>query len=201
MTAQGRHWDRAYQRKGVEGVSWYQPEPAMSLELIRLLGVEPPDPVIDIGGGASALVDRLAESGFTDLAVLDVSEVALDDCRRRLKRHSQVTFIHQDVTAWQPSPRFGLWHDRALFHFLTDNQDRTRYLATMGRALKPDGNVVIGTFAEAGPTHCSGLPVARYSSADLTELLGSGFTVIATREEIHTTPGGRPNRSAESQPR
>jgi trans-aconitate methyltransferase len=190
MTNRGRHWDDAYQNKSVECVSWYQPEPVMSLELIRLLEVEPSEPAVDVGGGASVLVDRLAESGFSDLAVLDISEVALDECRRRLKEHPHVTFIHQDVLAWRPSRRFGLWHDRAVLHFLTDEQDRAGYLATMRRALKPDGNVVIGAFAPDGPTHCSGLPVARYSPEELAELVGPHFTRIATRKEVHTTPAG-----------
>jgi SAM-dependent methyltransferase len=190
MTDRRRHWDSAYQDKGVEAVSWYQHEPVMSLELIRLLGVEPSEPVIDVGGGASLLVDRLAHSGFSDLSVLDVSEVALDECRHRLKSHPHVTFIQKDILAWHPSRRFGLWHDRAVFHFLTDERDKDRYMATMGRALKPHGAVVIGAFAQDGPTYCSGLPVARYSPAELADLLGPDLTVMATRKEIHHTPDG-----------
>jgi SAM-dependent methyltransferase len=190
MTDRRRHWDDAYRIKGVEAVSWYQPEPVMSLELIRLLEVSPSEPVIDVGGGTSLLVDRLVESGFGDLSVLDVSQVALDECRRRLKGHPEVTFIQEDVLAWRPSRRFGLWHDRAVFHFLTDHGDRGGYLTTMARALKPGGSVVIGAFAEDGPKYCSGLRVARYSSAALAELLGPDFTVSATRREIHNTPGG-----------
>jgi SAM-dependent methyltransferase len=190
MTDKGRHWDDAYRNRGVEGVSWYQTEPVMSLDLICLLEVEPQAPVIDVGGGASLLVDRLLEYGFGDLSVLDVSEVALEECRRRLKGNPQVSFIEQDVLAWRPSRRFGLWHDRAVFHFLTDQRDRDGYLAIMGHALRPDGRVVIGAFAEDGPTHCSGLPVARYCPAELAEPLGPDLTVIATSKEIHSTPAG-----------
>ena len=189
MSDRGRHWDDAYRINGVEAVSWYQPEPVKSLELIRLLDVEPSEPVIDVGGGASVLVDRLVESGFGDLSVLDVSEVALDECRRRLKGH-QVVFVQEDVLAWRPARRFGLWHDRAVFQFLTDEQDRRGYLTAMTQALKPGGKIIIGTFAEDGPTHCSGLPVARYSPAALAALLGPDFTVVATPREIHRTPGG-----------
>jgi hypothetical protein len=190
MTDSGRHWDGAYRTRGVEAVSWYQPEPVTSLELIRLLDVDPSEPVIDVGGGASLLVDRLMESGFGDLSVLDVSEVALDECRRRLKGYSQVRFIQEDILAWRPSRRFGLWHDRAVFHFLTNQRDKSRYLTTMAQALKPGGGVVIGAFAEDGPRYCSGLRVARYSSAALAALVGPDFTLIATRREIHLTPGG-----------
>jgi len=189
MSDRGRHWDDAYRINGVEAVSWYQPEPVMSLELIRLLDVELFEPVIDVGGGASVLVDRLVESGFGDLSVLDVSEVALDECRRRLKGH-QVVFVQEDVLAWRPSRSYALWHDRAVFHFLTDERHKTGYLVTMVEALRPDGRVVIATFAEDGPEYCSGLPVARYRGAELAERLGRSFTLIATRREVHTTPDG-----------
>jgi trans-aconitate methyltransferase len=190
MTDSGRPWDDAYRNRGAEGVSWYQTEPVMSLDLIRLLEIESSAPVIDVGGGASLLVDRLLEYGFSDLSVLDVSEVALEECRRRLKGNPQVSFLEQDVLVWRPSSRFGLWHDRALFHSLTDQRGRDGDLATMGQALRPDGSVVIGVFAEDGPTHCSGLPLARYSPAELAELFGPDFTVIATCKEIHSTPDG-----------
>jgi trans-aconitate methyltransferase len=156
MSDRGRHWDDAYRINGVEAVSCYQPEPVKSLELIRLLDVEPSEPVIDVGGGASVLVDRLVESGFGDLSVLDVSEVALDECRRRLKGNQQVVFIQEDVLAWRPARRFGLWHDRTVLQFLTDEQDRRGYLAAMTQALNPGGKVIIGVFAEDGPTTAPG---------------------------------------------
>jgi SAM-dependent methyltransferase len=190
MSDRARHWDDAYQDEGPEGVSWYQPEPLMSLVLIRLLDVGSSVAVVDVGGGASLLVDRLVESGFGDVTVLDLSEVALEESRRRLKDHPQVTFIHEDVLSWKSSRRFGLWHDRAVFHFLTDERDMRRYLATMSRSLNSDGRVVIGTFAEDGPQYCSGLTVARYSPVELSDLLGREFTVVATRRELHRTPGG-----------
>jgi hypothetical protein len=183
-------WDDAYRQKGAEGVSWYQPEPVISLELITLLDVQPSDPVIDIGGGASPLVDRLLRSGFTDLSVLDVSGVALELCRRSLHGGEGVTLMREDVLAWRPSRSFALWHDRAVFHFLTDEREKTGYLVTMTEALRPDGRVVIATFAEDGPEYCSGLPVARYSAAELAERLGRSFTLIVTRREVHTTPDG-----------
>jgi SAM-dependent methyltransferase len=190
MPDRARHWDDAYRNKGSEGASWYQPEPVTSLELIRLLDVPPSEAVIDIGGGTSFLVDRLVESGLSDLSVLDVSEVALEEARGRLKNQPNVTFIQHDVLTWRPSRRFGVWHDRAVFHFLTDEEDQSRYLATMSESLEPDGGVVLGTFAEDGPERCSGLPVARYSLTELAGLLGPGFAAVTTRREIHYTPSG-----------
>jgi hypothetical protein len=185
---QAGHWDDAYRSRGVEGASWYQREPAMSLDLVRLLGVEPSEPVIDIGGGASFLVDRLLELGFVDVSVLDVSEVALRECHRRLGHRPSVNLIRQNVLVWQAPRRFRLWHDRAVFHFLTDEQDRATYLATLSSTVSPGGSVIMATFAEDGPTSCSGLPVARYSAAQLAELLGEDFTAVAVQREIHATP-------------
>ena len=187
MPDRGRHWDDVYRNKGSEGVSWYQPEPITSLELIRLLDVPPSEAVIDIGGGTSFLVDRLVESGFSDLSVLDVSEVALDERRRRLKDQPEVTFIQHDVLTWRSSRRFGLWHDRAVFSS-TDEGDTNRYLATMWDSLEPDGTVVLGSFAEDGPARCAGLPVARYTPTELAGLLGRDFTAVSTRRQIHHTP-------------
>jgi SAM-dependent methyltransferase len=175
---------------GVSRFSWYQPEPVTSLELIRLLDVAPSAAVVDIGGGTSFLVDRLVESGFSDLSVLDVSEVALEEGRRRLTGRPKVTFIQHDVLTWRTSRHFGLWHDRAVFHFLTDEEDTSRYLATMSESLEPDGSVVLGTFAEDGPPRCSDLPVARYRPAELAGLLGPDFIVVSTRREVHHTPSG-----------
>jgi hypothetical protein len=190
VTDRWQYWDDAYRQQGVEGVSWYQLEPVMSIALIRLLGVQPSEPVIDIGGGASLLVDRLVEYGFRDISVLDVSALALDEVRRRVGGEPAVTLLKEDVLVWRPSRRFGLWHDRAVFHFLTDERDRASYLATMSRALKADGSTIIGTFAEDGPAYCSGLRVARYRTGELTEMLGPSFTPVATRRETHHTPGG-----------
>ena len=185
-----RHWDDTYRQKGPTGVSWYQPEPTVSLDMIRLLGVDLTAPVIDIGGGASYLVDRLLAAGFTDLSVLDVSAVALADAGRRVGPEARVTWICDDVLAWRPARRFGLWHDRAVFHFLTDPGDRARYLDTLAAALAPGGALVMATFAADGPTHCSGLPVARYGAEDLAGALGPRYEVVATRREEHTTPAG-----------
>ncbi len=184
------HWDEAYRSRGFDAVSWYQSEPAISLDLIRSLGVERGSPVVDVGGGASPLVDRLLEAGYTDLSVLDLSDVALDEARRRVGEGAPVSWLREDVLEWRPARRYGLWHDRAVFHFLVDEADRARYLEVLSRALEGGGAVVIATFADDGPQHCSGLPVARYSEDELVRILGGGFVPVDSRRETHLTPAG-----------
>ena len=158
-------------------MSWYQPEPAMSLALIDRLRVPKGAPVIDVGGGASLLVDRLVARGYTDLAVLDVSSTALEIARRRPGDAAPVRWLHEDLLRWQPERRYALWHDRAVFHFLTDAAERAKYLTIMGQTLGDSGALIIATFASDGPERCSGLPVARYDAVDLERLL-DGFTVV-----------------------
>lgn len=184
------HWDTAYRTRGIQGVSWFQSEPVMSLRMIRRLGIKRSTAVIDVGGGASSLVKHLVADGFSDVSVLDVSDVALEEARAKLNDAGRVTWLHEDVLTWHPARRFGLWHDRAVFHFLTDEGDRARYLSTLSEAMEPGAGVVMATFADDGPEYCSGLPVARYSAEELVNLLGSRFTVVKTQGESHTTPGG-----------
>jgi len=185
-----RHWDDAYSTRGTQGVSWFQSEPTVSLELIVSLGLDVTTPVVDIGGGASVLADRLLRAGFTDVSVLDVSEVALKAGRRRIGNTRSVQCLHEDLLSWSPARRYGLWHDRAVFHFLTDEEDQGVYLEKMRSALTPGGALVLATFADDGPEHCSGLPVARYSVDQLLTRLGSRFELTASRRELHATPGG-----------
>jgi len=185
-----RHWDDAYSIRGAQGVSWFQSEPAVSLELIDSLGLDPATPVVDIGGGASVLADRLLGKGYNDISVLDVSEVALNAGRRRVGDTPCVRWLHEDLLSWSPARRYGLWHDRAVFHFLTDEEDQGVYLEKMRSALTPGGALVLATFADDGPEHCSGLPVARYSVDQLLTRLGSRFELTASRRELHATPGG-----------
>jgi hypothetical protein len=184
------HWDAAYRTRGTEGVSWFQAEPVMSLQMIQALGTEPTTAVIDVGGGASSLVDHLVADGFLDVSVLDLSEIALDEGRARLGDVGAVTWLHQDVLTWGPSRTFALWHDRAVFHFLTDEADQRKYLETLSEALEPGARLVMATFADDGPEYCSGLPVARYSVQGLKAVLGRRFSLVEQRREIHTTPGG-----------
>jgi Nodulation protein S (NodS) len=169
-------------------VSWYQPEPAMSLALIDRLGVPKSAPVIDVGGGASLLVDRLVAQACTDLTILDVPSTALEIARCRL-RDPAVRWLHEDILTWHPERRYALWHDRAVFHFLTNAKERAKYLAVMRQALGDSGALIIATFASDGPERCSGLPVARYDAIDLERLL-DGFTVVESSREEHVTPGG-----------
>ena len=190
MDDRAQHWDDTYVRRGTEGVSWFQAVPTTSLHLIDVLGIPPAAAVIDVGGGASSLVDRLVARGFTDLTVLDISDIALAAARARVGDRAPVSWVHEDVLAWRPQRRFALWHDRAVFHFLVEPSDQQRYLATLRAALAPAGAAIIATFAPDGPDRCSGLPVARYSADDLSALLGDAFAVVEASREEHTTPTG-----------
>lgn len=185
-----RHWDAAY-AQGDTTRSWYQSEPMMSLRMLDAAGITPADSVIDIGGGASTLADALLERGFTDVSVLDVSKVGLDRAQQRLgAAASSIDWIHADLLAWQPSRRYGAWHDRAVFHFLTDAGERLQYLARLVEATSPGSVAVFGCFAPDGPEYCSGLPVARYSADDLADVLGAGWRPISRDRQVHVTPAG-----------
>jgi SAM-dependent methyltransferase len=183
------HWDERYRTVGPERVSWFETEPVVSLQVLDALGVEPPTSVIDVGGGASALVDRLVDRGFGDVTVLDVSAEALAVSRSRVASPA-VTWLQADLLNWVPERRYGLWHDRAVFHFLDDAAERERYLAALRSAVEPGGWVVLATFARDGPETCSGLPVHRYDAAALAAVLGSGFELVSDRREDHVTPSG-----------
>lgn len=183
------HWEHVYQSKGAEEVSWYQRHPGMSLDLIAASGVSKDAGIIDVGGGASTLVDHLLDGGYTKLAVLDLSAHALDCARSRLAaRAGDVDWFEADVTSFQPPHRFGLWHDRAVFHFLTAEHDRRAYVSTLRRTLQPGGIVVMSTFALDGPAKCSGLDVVRHDEASLLAELGAEFRLQEVRHEVHITP-------------
>lgn len=187
--ADAAHWNERYRSTGPREVSWYEERPTTSLELLAALGVGPAQSVIDVGGGASTLVDHLLRDGHHDLTVLDLSAIALATARARLGDPAAVTWIEADLLTWQPTRRWDVWHDRAVLHFLVDEADRAIYRALLDRSLEPGGAVVIGAFAEDGPTHCSALPVRRHSPEDLVELLGD-IEVVEHRRHIHRTPGG-----------
>ena len=182
------HWDATYAERGAEDVSWFQSEPHTSLALFDALGVHRDAAVVDVGGGASALVDRLVAHGYVDLTVVDISEVGLDLARDRVGDAAKVEWVVSDVLTWAPDRRYDLWHDRAVFHFLTDPDDRAAYLATLTEAV-PTGAVILATFAPDGPETCSGLPVARYGPDELADLLPD-FDVVAARRDVHVTPWG-----------
>jgi SAM-dependent methyltransferase len=185
------HWRKVYKEKGEYRVSWFQERPAISLELIEAVGTKSNSALIDIGGGASRLVDVLVSKGYRDLTVLDLSDDAIAITRSRLaERAAMVKWLVTDVTEWEPSRHYDLWHDRAAFHFLTDAADRAAYLDHLIHAVRPGGHAIIGTFAIDGPERCSGLPVIRYDATVLSAALGRAFALIATRRHDHTTPTG-----------
>jgi trans-aconitate methyltransferase len=162
----------------------------MSLQLIDALRVPPTAAVIDVGGGASSLADRLVRRGYADVTVLDISRSALDASRGRLADPASVSCLHDDLLAWRPSRRYDLWHDRAVYHFLVDEKDRQTYARTLRNALAPGGFVILATFAPDGPSTCSGLPVVRYSEDALAQTLGATVGQFEVRREEHITPQG-----------
>jgi trans-aconitate methyltransferase len=184
-----QHWNEVYQTRKTDNVSWYQARPEMSLSLIDACGLAPDAPVIDVGGGASVLADCLLEAGFTSLAVLDISGVALAHVRTRLgNRAHSVAWLESDVTSFRPAQRYALWHDRAVFHFLTAADDRRLYLDTLRQSLEPEGHVIIATFASDGPEKCSGLDTRRYDDSMMQSEFGPEFRLMETRRETHITP-------------
>jgi SAM-dependent methyltransferase len=185
------HWQNVYTNKGETEVSWFQENPAPSLDLIAAVGATSSSAIIDIGGGASRLVDKLLDLGFQDVTVLDLSEAALDSAKARLgSRAAQVHWVVADATIWESPKAYDCWHDRAAFHFLTEEQDRIAYVARLERGLKIGGHAIIATFALDGPERCSGLPVMRYDAASLSLVLGPAFELVATRTHSHATPWG-----------
>ncbi len=187
----GRHWDAVYRDRAVDSLSWFQHSPDLALCWIRDLELAPDDPVVDVGAGASFLVDGLLDDGHRDVTVLDVAEAALKVSRQRLgERADGVHWVVGDVLGWVPTRRYGLWHDRAVLHFLTGPQDRHRYARLLADAVADDGYALLGGFAPDGPTHCSGLPVVRRSAGDLAAAAGAGFTTVRTGDEVHRTPSG-----------
>jgi SAM-dependent methyltransferase len=186
------HWEQVYGTRMPEKTGWYKPRLDTSLDWIASLGFDRTEPVIDVGGGASTLVDDLVDEGYESITVLDISEAALDASKRRLGSQSQlIMWLPVDVTAYPlPENRFVLWHDRAVFHFLTEAEEREAYCRNLRRALKPGAYAVIGTFAPDAPPKCSGLPVQRYDAAALSATLGDDFTLLREQQEMHVTPGG-----------
>jgi SAM-dependent methyltransferase len=186
------HWEGVYATRDANEVGWFQPDPTRSLDLIR--AVSPGrGSVIDVGGGASLLVDRLLESGFERVAVLDISGSALETARRRLgERANSIRWIEADLTTVEDIGKFEVWHDRAVFHFLIDPADRRKYIELAERTVTPRGHLIIATFAPEGPTRCSGLVVRRYDARSLADELGNAFSLVRQEAEIHITPRGSP---------
>jgi len=184
-----QHWNRIYADKNPQQVSWYQSEPLTSLQLIDSSGIQSDEALIDIGGGASLLVDRLLAAGFSRLAVLDISEKALSIARHRLSDAAeQIEWIEADITGFCPPHEYSLWHDRAVFHFLTQKPDRQKYVEVLKSALPSGGHVIIAAFALGGPEKCSGLDIVQYDAPGLLFELGDQFTLVEERSEKHLTP-------------
>lgn len=186
------HWEKVYSTKAPDGVSWFQPHADMSMRLIRASGLDHDAAIIDVGGGASTLVDDLLDEGYRNVTVLDLSGAALAESRRRLgPRGASVRWMEADITRAVFEPHsLDLWHDRAVFHFLTTEEDRTAYVRQVLRALKPGGHVIMATFGSDGPVQCSGLPVMRYAPDELHAEFGEAFTMLGHEEQLHHTPFG-----------
>jgi ubiquinone/menaquinone biosynthesis C-methylase UbiE len=186
------HWEHVYQAKGPEQLSWFQAEATLSRELIAQLAPARASRVIDVGAGASTLVDGLLADGYSHVTVLDLTVAALDVARARLGADAKrVEWLEGDVlTAPLPAASADVWHDRAVFHFLTDPLDRARYVEQVRRVVRPQGTVLVATFADDGPTRCSGLEVRRYSPSELHNEFGRDFRLRESRREEHHTPWG-----------
>lgn len=190
-TPRKAHWEQVYRDKRPEEVGWYQASPELSLALIAATGQGQDARLLDVGGGASHLVDRLLDRGYRRLTVLDISTAALAHARTRLgARATHVNWIEADATDFGLGHEVDIWHDRAVFHFLIEPPDRAAYIAQLDRHLSPQGQAIIAAFAPDGPERCSNLPVVRYSAEALAETLGTRFRLIESRAEQHQTPSG-----------
>ena len=183
------HWQNVYGSKAFTDVSWFQPRPERSLQLIEQTVVGRDEAIIDVGGGASTLVDHLLADGFSDITVLDIAGLAFEQSKKRLgARADDVEWIVEDVTSFQPARTWQLWHDRAVLHFLIEEQDRTRYVDVLRKGLAPGGHIVLATFGPDGPLKCSGLEIRRYCVDSVSELLGPDFELLSHEIEDHLTP-------------
>jgi len=190
-------WQAVYSARDDSTLSWYQERPDLSLALIRAAQLSHDCPIIDVGGGASRLVDCLLAEGYLDLTVLDISSASLEQSRKRLGLHADsVIWLEQDIMNFIPRRQYGLWHDRAMFHFLTGTQDRKIYIEVLRCALRAGGQLLISTFAPTGPEKCSGQDVVRYDAARLSRELGPGFQLLQQEEGDHVTPAGGVQRFA-----
>ncbi|HEY0995628.1 MAG TPA: class I SAM-dependent methyltransferase [Gemmatimonadaceae bacterium] len=190
------HWDEVYANKAADEVSWYQAVPTLSLALLREVGAGPACAILDVGGGDSRLVDSVLAERLGQMTVLDISGAALERARARLgERSADVTWVEADITtAALPAEAFDVWHDRAVFHFLTAKEDRVRYAALAEAALRRGGMLLLATFAPDGPPRCSGLDVMRYSPSDIAHELGNSFELVRGLSAVHQTPAGREQR-------
>ena len=184
-----KHWENIYQTKDLKDVSWYQPTPTTSLDFLKQFNIPTTAKIIDIGGGDSFLVDNLLDLGYTDITVLDISAASLDRAKQRLgDRATKVKWIVADAATFKPTEQYDFWHDRAAFHFLTQEQEITNYIDTIQKSIKPTGALVIGTFSEQGPKKCSGIEIKQYSETTMTERLKKFFEKVKCITVDHMTP-------------
>ena len=186
------HWQNIYREKTPLEVSWYQKEPKISLDLIHQTEVSYYEPIIDVGGGSSVLVDYLYQEGFQNLSVLDISGNALAAAKSRLGENAKkIHWIETDITEFRPAQQFSIWHDRAVFHFLTDKSDRKNYVKSLKKGLRQGGYFIIAAFSIGGPTKCSGLEIVQYDAKKLRAELGEDFELVEEVNEIHMTPANK----------
>ena len=185
------HWENIYQTKDISTVSWYQPTPSTSLDLIAEMDLDKDAAIIDIGGGDSFLPDFLLKLGYTNISVLDISEKALENAKSRLGEDAEkIKWIVSDITKFSPTEKYDLWHDRAAFHFLTEEKEINEYVELVARALKQNAHLIVGTFSENGPTKCSGIDIKQYSKSELSELFSANFEKLHCENVNHKTPSG-----------
>jgi 2-polyprenyl-3-methyl-5-hydroxy-6-metoxy-1,4-benzoquinol methylase len=185
------HWNDVYSNKSEAELSWHQDDPSVALDIMKKAGVTTKSAVIDIGAGTSRLMERLLDLGLDDLSALDLSESALAVVRARLgEREKSVKWIVADITKWEPTQTYDVWHDRAVLHFLVKCEDRISYIQRLSQCVAPGGHAIIATFASDGPEKCSGLPVARYSPTSLAETLAADFSLVTHQFHLHYTPWG-----------
>jgi SAM-dependent methyltransferase len=186
------HWQRVYTQKPPDQLSWYEPVSRRSLLLIRDSAVDRNAAILDVGGGASKLAASLLGVGYGDITVADISAASLAEARSNLgPAADRITWVEADIRSHDFGRHFELWHDRALFHFMVDTEDRDAYLGALRRSLTAGGHALIATFGPDGPSHCSGLPVARYDANRLAQTLGADFELVHSAQQVHRTPSGR----------
>lgn len=192
MNKRVEHWQEVYKNKDLQEVSWYQEKPETSIALIQKANLDKSAAIIDVGGGNSRLVDYLLNLGYTNLSVLDISEAALKNAQKRLgEKAKQVNWILADVTDFKSDAKFDCWHDRATFHFLTNQEDIEKYRSLCNASIKPNGQLIVGAFSKKGPTKCSGLPTANYSADGLSSIFEPEFRAVDCFTKDHLTPSNK----------
>ena len=182
-----KHWENIYQKKEIDGVSWYQKVPVESLQLIKKYSISNSDKIIDIGCGKSFLADNLLELNYTDISLVDISSNALKEVKDRLQNKS-LNFIETDILNFNSNDKYDIWHDRAVFHFITNPEGIEKYISLCNKYINNQGILIIGTFAEDGPLKCSGLEIKRYSVDQISGLFKETFELVESFKMLHKTP-------------